>query len=124
MRSLASLVESARRSALHALDAATAAGAAPPTAPWSARDDACLARFLDANQVRALIRVQYKHEPIIDRLIELNTRTILSILSRVEVDFKRVCDRLSLKLYFPLVLYIAVLTLFIAQDGKAQIAYC
>ena len=40
---------------LLALDAAAAGSTAPPTAPWTARDDACLARFLDANQVNVLL---------------------------------------------------------------------
>ena len=73
---------------LLALDAATTGGTAPPTAPWSARDDACLARFLDANQVQ----------------IRAHCRLCRSLIHSISSD--------------------QMVTLFIAQDGKAQIAYC
>lgn len=36
---------------LLALDAAAAGGPPAPAAPWTARDETCITRFLDANQV-------------------------------------------------------------------------
>lgn len=85
---------------LLALDAAAAGSTAPPTAPWTARDDACLARFLDANQVNLLL---------IDR-------------SLITYKFRSHC---ALSVMLSKLEHIAqCFSLFIAQDGQAQNIYC